>query len=345
MDVYLVAFIVAVPVATCCTGYPLEQAFRRLAEGRAEKFEMLRWWISYTAVLVLMATAGAVAVMAAVFWAELPSARTSSVQTVCRVLARDVDLRAASMCAKGTRADPPRSVPPVAELRCHFVYYWVSVFQVEFTAGASGGPTSAISEAPPALLPRHCRPDFNGAWRMKESYKVNRSYPCSYVPGEPPAVSLTGSEVRDCVADAAGAAQLLQQFLELLLFSERSPVCPTTGFGKAYWGVVGGVALGVQYSVLAWCAARAARWWLLGGRRPAASRLKRIEAEARVQKLLLALGANLALLSAANLRTQAMARSEGFRGEGAGARWVHDGQLLFGLAPAASAGASANGRA
>ncbi|GAQ91014.1 hypothetical protein KFL_007130030 [Klebsormidium nitens] len=126
-------------------------------------------------------------------------------RTGCKVLSRDVDLRTAKLC--GT--DALRALQPVAghsapshrqtkgEL-CRFVYYWVAVLQVEFWPKSASLPTRAFAEKPGALLVESCRPGFREVWNVKEGYRINGTYACTYNQARLQQVDLEGRNFSSC---------------------------------------------------------------------------------------------------------------------------------------------------
>ncbi|PWA38847.1 Leucine-rich repeat-containing protein [Artemisia annua] len=84
-----------------------------------------------------------------------------------------VDLRSAKVCELGLLNYKAKHVFYPSEkkkFRCHYDYYWASVFEVEYT-DHSGHPHIAFAEAPNEALLPDCRPTFNGAWLAKDKFK------------------------------------------------------------------------------------------------------------------------------------------------------------------------------
>ncbi|XP_068651144.1 uncharacterized protein [Aristolochia californica] len=101
----------------------------------------------------------------------------------CRIVSSRVDLRSTKVCALGVRNYNAKHVFYPTErrkFRCRHDYYWASVFKVEYEK-TSGEGRYAVVEAPKEALPLDCRPDFGTAWLIKDKFKVNETYDCSFV--------------------------------------------------------------------------------------------------------------------------------------------------------------------
>ncbi|XP_047981647.1 uncharacterized protein LOC125222848 isoform X3 [Salvia hispanica] len=97
-----------------------------------------------------------------------------SVQSRCRIVSSSVDLRSSKVCELGLFNYKAKHVFYPFErkkYRCHYDYYWASVFEVEYI-DHSGQARFASAEAPKEALPYKCRPNFGAAWLTKDKFKV-----------------------------------------------------------------------------------------------------------------------------------------------------------------------------
>ncbi|KAG6503615.1 hypothetical protein ZIOFF_035931 [Zingiber officinale] len=130
-----------------------------------------------------------------------------AIPTTCRILSSGkhlagVDLKASKVCQLGTlnhKANGAFYHLKKATFRCHYDYYWASIFevitylstdmqvewhvlnnllQVQFEEYFSGQIFHAVAEVPKEALPHDCRPDFGIAWLTTLKFKVNETYGC-----------------------------------------------------------------------------------------------------------------------------------------------------------------------
>ncbi|XP_010255761.1 PREDICTED: uncharacterized protein LOC104596357 isoform X2 [Nelumbo nucifera] len=109
-----------------------------------------------------------------------------SVAGQCKIVSSGVDLRSSKVCELGLLNYNAKHVFYPLErrkFRCHYDYYWASVFKVEYKEHSSGQTRLALAEAPREALPLDCRPSFGTAWLTKDKFKVNETYNCWYTPG------------------------------------------------------------------------------------------------------------------------------------------------------------------
>ncbi|CAH9086069.1 unnamed protein product [Cuscuta epithymum] len=96
-----------------------------------------------------------------------------------------VDIRSSKVCELGLLNYKAKNVLypyEIKKFRCHYDYYWASVFKVEYV-DHSGQSRLAFAEAPSEALPSDCRPNFIAAWLAKDRFKVNETYKCWYTLG------------------------------------------------------------------------------------------------------------------------------------------------------------------
>ncbi|XP_043696002.1 uncharacterized protein LOC122646496 [Telopea speciosissima] len=109
-----------------------------------------------------------------------------SVAAQCKIISSGVDIRSSKICELGWLNYKAKHVFYPLErrkFRCHYDYYWASVFKVEYKEHSSGQTHHALAEAPKEALPPDCRPSFGAAWSTKDKFKVNETYNCWYTPG------------------------------------------------------------------------------------------------------------------------------------------------------------------
>ncbi|GLU05289.1 hypothetical protein SLE2022_223970 [Rubroshorea leprosula] len=109
-----------------------------------------------------------------------------SVPSQCKIVSSSVDLRSVKVCELGLLNYKAKHFFYPSErtkYRCHYEYYWTSVFKVEYKDHFLGQKRLAFTEAPNEALPLNCRPDFGAAYLTKDKFKVNETYDCWYTSG------------------------------------------------------------------------------------------------------------------------------------------------------------------
>ncbi|ERN15649.1 uncharacterized protein LOC18443940 [Amborella trichopoda] len=141
----------------------------------------------------------------------------SPVSAECKVLSSSVDLRSSKVCELGPLNYRNKNVLYPKERprhKCHYDYYWASVFQVEYRPYQSGRTLQALAEAPKEALPLNCRPNFSSAWLTKNQFKVNETYACKYTPGASK-VDIYGDGLFNCHREDPSAFELMRRFYNL----------------------------------------------------------------------------------------------------------------------------------
>ncbi|XP_059275519.1 uncharacterized protein LOC132030065 isoform X2 [Lycium ferocissimum] len=111
----------------------------------------------------------------AVFLGNLSISSPISLPSQCKIVSSSVDLRSSKVCELGLLNYKAKHVLYPSErkkFRCHYDYYWASVFKVEYM-DHSGQARLALAEAPNEALPSDCRPNFSGAWLTKDKFEVH----------------------------------------------------------------------------------------------------------------------------------------------------------------------------
>lgn len=246
----------ALPVAAIAMLAPLRLSSPSAPSGGP----LLRFWLLYGAVLILLVTSGMVVSVGFACWMELPrGVKMFQLSSTCRVLSKGVDLKTAEVCTSlSSSGDSSQQNIRInsrkdSQLRCYFEYYWASVFEVEFRPKTSSLPFQAAVEAPPLLLPSSCRPSFRAAWKKKERYKINSTYPCRYSPSALHVVQLVEEDNvhQNCTETDSSTWKYLQNFLLQLFYSEKSIISVSTKNGQLLGGLVSGIFEGILLSVLA----------------------------------------------------------------------------------------------
>ncbi|CAI9095098.1 OLC1v1030960C4 [Oldenlandia corymbosa var. corymbosa] len=129
-----------------------------------------------------------------------------------------VDLRSSKVCELGLlnyRAKHVFYPHERKKFRCHYDYYWASVFEVKYV-DHSGQERLGSAEVPDEALPLNCRPSFGAAWLTKDKFKVNESYDCWYSLG----ISKVNMQHRgflSCQAHDPSTFEMLRRYITLSL--------------------------------------------------------------------------------------------------------------------------------
>ncbi|KAG6399444.1 hypothetical protein SASPL_140925 [Salvia splendens] len=129
-----------------------------------------------------------------------------------------VDLRSSKVCELGLlnyKGKPVFYSFERKKYRCHYDYYWASVFEVEYV-DYSGQARFASAEAPNEALPNHCRPNFGAAWLTKDKFKVNETYECWYTLGISK-VNINNDGLFNCQAEDPSTVEMLKRYSILYL--------------------------------------------------------------------------------------------------------------------------------
>ncbi|KAG6408249.1 hypothetical protein SASPL_131253 [Salvia splendens] len=133
-----------------------------------------------------------------------------------------VDLRSSKVCELGLFNYKAKHVFYPFErkkYRCHYDYYWASVFEhkVEYV-DHSGQARYASAEAPKEALPYKCRPNFGAAWLTKDKFKVNETYECWYTLGVSK-VNINNEGLFNCQAEDPDTVEMLKRYSILMSYS------------------------------------------------------------------------------------------------------------------------------
>ncbi|KAL8498648.1 hypothetical protein ACS0TY_021839 [Phlomoides rotata] len=174
-----------------------------------------------------------------------------SVHSSCKIVSSSVDLRSSKVCELGLLNYKAKHVFYPFErkkYRCHFDYYWASVFKVEYI-DHSGQAKFAFAEAPNEALPYNCRPNFGAAWLTKDIFKVNETYECWYKLGISK-VNINHKGLFNCQAEDPSTVEMLKRYSILFTRILKSWLSSWNPINKWRWDVVAGLITGFITSLL-----------------------------------------------------------------------------------------------
>lgn len=187
----------------------------------------------------------------AVFLGNLSIWNPISVPSQCKIVASSVDLRSSKVCELGLLNYKAKHVfyPfDKKKFRCHYDYYWASVFKVEYV-DHSGHQKLAFAEAPNEALPSNCRPNFGSAWLTKDKFKVNETYDCWYTMGISK-VNIYQDGLFNCQAKDPSTFEMLRRYLFLSMEMLNSLLSNGPSFINWRWDAVAGAMTGFSSSLL-----------------------------------------------------------------------------------------------
>ncbi|XP_049376740.1 uncharacterized protein LOC125841618 [Solanum stenotomum] len=187
----------------------------------------------------------------AVFLGNLSISSPISLPSQCKIVSSSVDLRSSKVCELGLLNYKAKHVLYPSErkkFRCHYDYYWASVFKVEYM-DHSGQARSALAEAPNEALPSDCRPNFSGAWLTKDKFEVNKTYECWYTLGISK-VHIYQAGFFDCDAKDPSTIEMFIRYLILFVRILRSWYVSGVLYWHWRWEAVTGVIAGFCTSIM-----------------------------------------------------------------------------------------------
>lgn len=185
----------------------------------------------------------------AVFLGNLSISSPISLPSQCKIVSSSVDLRSSKVCDLGLLNYKAKHVLYPSEskkFRCHYDYYWASVFKVEYM-DHSGQARLALAEAPNEALPSDCRPNFSGAWLTKDKFEVNKTYECWYTLGISK-VHIYQDGFFDCHAKDPSTIEMFIRYLILFMRILKSWYVSGVSYWK--WEAVAGVIAGFCTSMI-----------------------------------------------------------------------------------------------
>ncbi|KAL3361686.1 hypothetical protein AABB24_014516 [Solanum stoloniferum] len=187
----------------------------------------------------------------AVFLGNLSISSPISLPSQCKIVSSSVDLRSSKVCELGLLNYKAKHVLYPSErkkFRCHYDYYWASVFKVEYM-DHSGQARSALAEAPNEALPSDCRPNFSGAWLTKDKFEVNKTYECWYTLGISK-VHIYQAGFFDCDAKDPSTIEMFIRYLILFMRILKSWYVSGVLYWHWRWEAVAGVIAGFCTSIM-----------------------------------------------------------------------------------------------
>ncbi|GAB4857932.1 hypothetical protein Ancab_015837 [Ancistrocladus abbreviatus] len=175
-----------------------------------------------------------------------------SVPSQCKIVSSSVDLSSSKVCELGLLNFKAKHVFYPSEkkkFRCHYDYYWASVFKVECKDHFSGQTLLGLAEAPKEALPHDCRPSFGTSLLTKDKFKVNESYDCWYTSGLSKVDIYQGNYFSCQVKDPPSIEMINRYFLlsTRVLHSWLSGQDIASGVG---WGMIVGACSGFFASTI-----------------------------------------------------------------------------------------------
>lgn len=187
----------------------------------------------------------------AVFLGNLSISSPISLPSQCKIVSSSVDLRSSKVCELGLLNYKAKHVLYPSErkkFRCHYDYYWASVFKVEYM-DHSGQARLALTEAPYEALPSDCRPNFSGAWLTKDKFEVNETYECWYTLGISK-VHIYQDGFFDCQAKDPSTIEMFIRYLILFMRILKSWYVSGLSYFHWRWEAVAGVIAGFCTSMI-----------------------------------------------------------------------------------------------
>ncbi|KAK6117031.1 hypothetical protein DH2020_049275 [Rehmannia glutinosa] len=173
------------------------------------------------------------------------------VHSRCRIVSSSVDLRSSKVCELGLLNYKAKHVFYPFEqkkYRCHYDYYWASVFKVEYI-DHSGQARFALAEAPNEALPYNCRPSFGAAWLTKDKFKVNGTYECWYTLGISK-VNINHKGLFNCRTEDPSTVEMLKRYSILFTRILKSWFSSWGSINRWRWDVIAGAITGFITSLL-----------------------------------------------------------------------------------------------
>lgn len=187
----------------------------------------------------------------AVFLGNLSISSPISLPSQCKIVSSSVDLRSSKVCELGLLNYKAKHVLYPSErkkFRCHYDYYWASVFKVEYM-DHSGQARLALAEAPNEALPSDCRPNFSGAWLTKDKFEVNKTYECWYTLGISK-VHIYQDGFFNCHSNDPSTIEMFIRYLILFMRILKSWYVSGVSYWHWRWEAVAGVIAGFFTSMI-----------------------------------------------------------------------------------------------
>ncbi|CAI9784669.1 unnamed protein product [Fraxinus pennsylvanica] len=174
-----------------------------------------------------------------------------SVASRCKIVSSSVDLRSSKVCELGLLNYKAKHVFHPRErkkYRCHYDYYWASIFEVEYS-DHSGQARLALAEAPKEALPSYCRPNFGAAWLTKNKFKVNETYGCWYTLGMSK-VHIDQDGLFNCHAKDPSTIEMLRRYSILFTRILKSWLAGEGSIRIWRWDIIAGLLTVQRFGLL-----------------------------------------------------------------------------------------------
>ncbi|KAL3738576.1 hypothetical protein ACJRO7_020017 [Eucalyptus globulus] len=218
---------------------PATRPRRRLIAGRRARAGICPYcsdcsWLSFSPSFVIRV----VALLVSNF--SIPSPMSLPAQ--CKIVSSSVDIRSSKVCELGLLNYNAKIVFSSSEkrkFRCHYDYYWASVFKVEYKDHLSGQTRLALAEAPNEALAANCRPGIG----------VNNTYDCWYTSSNSK-LSIFHDDFFSCQAKDPSAMEMMRRYY--ILFFEIFKSWLTGKIRAKYWKweTIVGVITGFSTSLI-----------------------------------------------------------------------------------------------
>ncbi|KAL3818333.1 hypothetical protein ACJIZ3_004238 [Penstemon smallii] len=208
-------------------------------------YTIFRSFFALASLLLLFLLVSFSILYVAVFIGNLSIWSPISVPSQCRIVSSSVDLRSSKVCELGLLNYKAKHVFYPLErkkYRCHYDYYWASVFKVEYI-DHSGQARVAFAEAPNEVLPSNCRPNFGAAWLTKDKFKVNETYDCWYTMGISK-VNINHKGLFDCQAEDPSTVEMLKRYYILFTRILKSSLFSLGSLRQWRWDAIAGAVIG-----------------------------------------------------------------------------------------------------
>ncbi|KAI4370785.1 hypothetical protein MLD38_019095 [Melastoma candidum] len=171
---------------------------------------------------------------------------------LCRIVSSSVDIRYSKVCELGLLNYNAKTVFSPSEkrkFRCHYDYYWASVFKVEYEDALLGQMRVAFAEVPNEALPVTCRPGFRGAWLTKDSLKINETYEC-WSTSRVSIVNIYHGNSFSCQAKEPSTVDMIQRYYILFRMILESLITDKSRSRFLQWEAVAGLITGFFTSIV-----------------------------------------------------------------------------------------------
>ncbi|XP_039029842.1 uncharacterized protein LOC120164162 isoform X3 [Hibiscus syriacus] len=183
---------------------------------------------------------------------ELPDNDPIFMPTQCKIVSSSVDIRSSKVCELGLLNYKAKHVFYHSinnKFKCRHDYYWSSVFKVEYRDRSLGQMQFALAEAPNEALPLSCRPNFGAAWLTKDKFKINETYDCWYISGNP-TVKLYNDGFFSCQAKDPSIIEMMKRYFIISTKILQSWFSNEGNAGYLGQEIIAGIVTGFSTSII-----------------------------------------------------------------------------------------------